>query len=85
MAIDIDELNRRLNDPDATFTQPEAQKLIDYHVRRATNDQYQSARISSIMQEAAATTELVNTSMQALLALWDPSPMQPTLEVISSE
>lgn len=85
MAIDIDELNERLNDPTATFTSEEAQALIDWSVNRALKSDYQTQRVQDALTQSAAETEYANAAMDQLLQLWDPSPMVPTLEVVTSE
>lgn len=85
MVTDIDELNERMKDPNETFTPEEVQSLIDWNVTRATNDEYQKARLAAVMQGAAATTEFANESMSRLEALWDASNMVPELEVVTSE
>lgn len=85
MVTDIDALNERLKDPDATFTTAEAQSLIDWHVTRANTDEYQKARIADMMTNNAQVAAYANAAMDKLLALWDPSPMVPTLEVVTDE
>lgn len=85
MAIDIDELNERLEDPTATFTSEEAQTLIDWKVQRALKSDYQTQRVQDALAQSAAEAAHANAAMDQLLQLWDPSPMVPTLEVMTSE
>lgn len=85
MVTDIDALNERLKDPDATFTTAEVQSLIDWHVTRAHTDEYQKARIADMMTNNAQVAAYANAAMDRLIGLWDPSPMTPTLEVIPGE
>ena len=83
MVGDIDELRERLQDPDATFTSAEVQTLIDWTVARELQNDYQTQRIASALQQSVLVTEYANSAMDRMLALWDNSPMTPTLEVIS--
>ena len=85
MAIDIDELNERLEDPTATFTSEEAHALIDWNVQRALKSDYQTQRVQDALTQSAAEAAHANAAMDQLLQLWDPSPMVPTLEVVTSE
>ena len=85
MVTDIDTLNARMEDPTETFTQEEVQALIDWHVARATADEYNTTKLAAIMQAATATTAYANAAMDNLLALWDASPMVPDLQVITNE
>ena len=85
MAIDIDELNERLEDPTATFTSEEAQALIDWKVQRALKSDYQTQRVQDALTQSAAEAAHANAAMDQLLQLWDPSPMVPTLEVVTNE
>lgn len=85
MAIDIDELNERLEDPTATFTSEEAQALIDWKVQRALKSDYQTQRVQDALTQSAAEAAHANAAMDQLLQLWDQSPMVPTLEVVTSE
>lgn len=83
MVGDIDELRERLQDPDATFTSAEVQTLIDWTVARELQNDYQTQRVASALQQSVLVTEYANSAMDRMLALWDASPMTPTLEVIS--
>lgn len=83
MVGDIDELRERLQDPDATFTSSEVQTLIDWTVARELQNDYQTQRVASALQQSVLVTEYANSAMDRMLALWDASPMTPTLEVIS--
>lgn len=83
MVGDIDELRERLQDPDATFTSAEVQTLIDWTVARELQNDYQTQRVASALQQSVLATEYANNAMDRMLALWDASPMTPTLEVIS--
>ena len=85
MAIDIDELNERLEDPTATFTSEEAKALIDWKVQRALKSDYQTQRVQDALNQSAAEAAHANAAMDQLLQLWDASPMVPTLEVVTSE
>lgn len=83
MVGDIDELRERLQDPDATFTSAEVQTLIDWTVARELQNDYQTQRIASALQQSVLVTEYANDAMDRMLALWDSSPMTPTLEVVT--
>lgn len=82
MVGDIDELRARLQDPDATFTSAEVQTLIDWTVARELQNDYQTQRVASALQQSVLATEYANNAMDRMLALWDASPMTPTLEVV---
>ena len=83
MVGDIDELRERLQDPDATFTSAEVQTLIDWTVARELQNDYQTQRVASALQQSVLVTEYANNAMDRMLALWDASPMTPTLEVVT--
>lgn len=83
MVGDIDELRERLQDPDATFTSAEVQTLIDWTVARELQNDYQTQRVASALQQSVLVTEYANSAMDRMLALWDASPMTPTLEVVT--
>lgn len=85
MVTDIDALNERLEDPTETFTSAEVQALIDWHVNNAYKDEYQRTRIVDLMTHNADVASYAKTATDKLVAMWDSSPMQPTLEVISYE
>lgn len=85
MVTDIDALTERLKDPDATFMTAEVQSLIDWNLQRAHTDEYQRTRIADMRAHNAEVAAYANQAMDKLLALWDPSPMTPTLEVIPGE
>ena len=82
---DIDELNERLEDPTATFTSEEVQALIDWNVQSALRSDYQTQRVQDALTQSAAEEAHANAVMDQLLQLWDPSPMVPELEVMTSE
>lgn len=82
---DIDELNARLQDPTATFTSEEVQALIDWSVQNALRSDYQTQRVQDALTQSAAEAAHANAAMDQLLQLWDPSPMVPTLEVVTNE
>lgn len=82
MVTDIDELVQRLEDPNATFTSEEVQTLIDWSVQQALNGNYQTERVQDALAQSAAVSAYANAAMDRLVALWDASPMVPTLEVI---
>lgn len=63
MVSDIDALNARMQDPQETFTVEEVQKLIDWNVVRATNDQYQQAKIASMLQATQDANDAVINAM----------------------
>lgn len=63
MVVDIDALNERMQDPQETFTVEEVQKLIDWNVVRATNDQYQQAKIASMLQATQSANDAVTNAM----------------------
>lgn len=85
MAVDIDNIRQRLQDPDETFTTEEVNAFVAWEVERATSSSYQLERIAYANAQTDETNARVTQAMQDLLALWDPSPTQPTLEVISYE
>lgn len=85
MVTDIDGLIARLADPTATFTAEETQALIDWYVERAHRDEYQAACITDMQTHNSQVAAYANDAMDRLLAMWDPSPMTPTLEVIPGE
>ena len=85
MVTDIDELNERLEDPTATFTSEEVQALIDWNVQSALRSDYQTQRVQDALTQSAAEEAHANAVMDQLLQLWDPSPMVPELEVMTSE
>ena len=82
MVTDIDELVQRLEDPTATFTSEEAKTLIDWSVQQALNGSYQTERVQDALAQSAAVSAYANAAMDRLVALWDASPMVPTLEVV---
>lgn len=63
MVSDIDALNERMQDPQETFTVEEVQKLIDWNVIRATNDQYQQTKIASMLQATQAANDAITDAM----------------------
>lgn len=63
MVSDIDALNARMQDPQETFTVEEVQKLIDWNVVRATNDQYQQAKIASMLQATQDANDTIKNAM----------------------
>lgn len=63
MVSDIDALNERMQDPQETFTVEEVQKLIDWNVIRATNDQYQQTKIASMLQATQAANDAITNAM----------------------
>lgn len=63
MVTDIDALNERMQDPQETFTPDEVQALIDWNVRRATTDQYQQARIASMLQATQSARDTITNAM----------------------
>ena len=83
MASALDELMTRMEDPQATFTTDEVQTLIDWYVQKACTDEYQTAKVATAMQQAAAVSDYARSAMDQLLNLWDPRPMVPTLQVVS--
>lgn len=85
MVTDIDGLIERLEDPTETFTAEETQALIDWYVERAHKDEYQAACIVDMQMHNSQVAAYANDAMDRLLAMWDPSPMTPTLEVIPGE
>lgn len=82
MVSDIDELRQRLQDPDATFTSAEVQELIDWTVSHELKNDYQTQRVASALQQSVLVSDYAKQAMDQMLALWDSSPMVPTLEVI---
>lgn len=83
MVVNIDELRERLQDPDATFTSEEVQTLIDWTVARELQNDYQTQRVASALQQSVLVTEYANSAMDRMIALWDSAPMTPTLEVVT--
>ena len=67
------------------FTPDEVQTLIEWYVRKACTDEYQTAKVASAMQQAVVVSDYARSAMDQLLSLWDPSPMAPTLQVVSYE
>lgn len=63
VVTDIDALNERMQDPQETFTPDEVQALIDWNVRRATTDQYQQARIASMLQATQSARDTITNAM----------------------
>lgn len=64
----IDELQQRLQDPEATFTAEEVQKLLAWREREVTKDIYNTARVASVM---TANAQIVEDSKQAMQRLLD--------------
>lgn len=85
MVTDIDELQQRLEDPEANFTSEEVTTLIDWRIRQELSNDYQTQRVASALQQSVISTETVNAAMQQIQALWDNSPMVPTLQVVTYE
>lgn len=79
MVTEIDALRTRLEDPTETFTVAEVTALIEWAERHALTDAYQQARIATIMQESVAIRESTELAMQQLIAMWDATPVVPTL------
>lgn len=82
MVTDIDELTQRLEDPTATFTSEEVKALIDWNVQQALNGSYQTERVQDALAQSAAVSAYANQAMDTLVALWNASPMVPSLEVV---
>lgn len=85
MVTDIDELQQRLEDPDATFATDEVLALLDWRIRQELANDYQTQRVASALQQSVMSTETVNAAMQQIKALWDNAPMVPTLQVVTYE
>ena len=85
MVTDIDELQQRLDDPEAIFTSEEVTTLLDWRIRQELANDYQVQRVASALQQTAISTETVNAAMQQIRALWDNAPMVPTLQVVTYE
>lgn len=85
MVTDIDELQQRLEDPEAIFTSDEVKTLLDWRIRQELANDYQIQRVASALQQSVISAETVNASMQQLKELWDTSPMVPTLQVVTYE
>ncbi len=85
MVTDIDELQQRLEDTEATFTSEEVKTLLDWRIRQELSSDYQTQRVASALQQSVISTETVNAAMQQIKALWDNSPMVPTLQVVTYE
>lgn len=85
MVTDIDELQQRLEDPEAIFTSEEVTTLLDWRIRQELANDYQTQRVASALQQTVISAETVNATMQQIKALWDNSPMVPTLQVVAYE
>lgn len=85
MVTDIDALAERLKDPEGTFTSEEAQALIDWSVDNALKGDYQTQRVQDALSQSATVSAYAAAAMDRLEALWDPSPMVPTLQVVSED
>jgi hypothetical protein len=85
MVTDIDALAERLKDPEGTFTSEEAQALIDWSVNNALKGDYQTQRVQDALSQSAAVSAYAASAMDRLEALWDSSPMVPTLQVVSED
>lgn len=85
MVSDIDELQQRLEDPEAIFTSDEVKTLLDWRIRQELANDYQIQRVASALQQSVISAETVNASMQQIRTLWDNSPMAPTLQVVTYE
>ena len=82
-APNINEIIERLKDPSATFTTDEVTTYAAWATDHALKSDYQLTRIADAHTLNVETTARVEQAMSDLLALWDPAPMVPTLEVVS--
>lgn len=85
MVTDIDELQQRLEVPEATFTSEEVKTLLDWRIRQELSNDYQTQRVASALQQSVISTEQVIAAMQQIKDMWDNSPMVPTLQVVTYE
>lgn len=79
----IDRLTHRA--PGESFTPDEVDALIDWYVSHAVTDAQRESWDEANEQANAAIVAKSNATMNQLLSLWDPTPMTPTLEVISND
>lgn len=85
MVTTIDDLIKRLEIADSSFTRDEVTSLIDWYVAQATNSDIQAMRKEVEQDALNAIVEANNKTLQKLLENWDATPTTPTLQVISYE
>lgn len=77
----IDDLKKRLQDPDATFTCAEVQQLIEHTEREALKDIYNQSRIAVATQHAQEGLAITKACAQQLLAAWSSNTTPDLVEV----
>lgn len=85
MVTAIDDLIKRLDIADSSFTRDEVTSLIDWYVAQATNNDICAMRKAVEQDALNAIVAANNKTLQTLLANWDTTPTTPTLQVISYE
>lgn len=85
MVTKIDDLIKRLEVVDSSFTRDEVTSLIDWYVTQATSADIQAMRKEVEQDALNAIVDANNETLQKLLANWDATPTTPTLQVISYE
>lgn len=85
MVTTIDDLIKRLEIADSSFTRDEATSLIDWYVTQATSDDICAMRKEVEQAALNAIVDANNETLQKLLSNWDTTPTTPTLQVISYE
>lgn len=85
MVTTIDDLIKRLDVADASFTRDEVTSLIDWYVAQATSSDICAMRKAVEQDALNAIVDANNRTLQKLLANWDATPTTPTLQVISYE
>lgn len=85
MVTTIDDLIKRLEVEDSSFTRDETTSLIDWYVTQATNKDICAMRKAVEQDALNAIVDANNKTLQKLLASWDTTPTTPTLQVISYE
>lgn len=85
MVTAIDDLIKRLEIADSSFTRDEVTSLIDWYVAQATSTDIQAMRKAVEQDALNAIVDANHKTMQKLLANWDTTPTTPILQVISYE
>lgn len=85
MVTKIDDLIKRLEVADSSFTRDEVTSLVDWYVSQATSADIQAMRKEVEQDALNAIVDANNETLQKLLANWDATPTTPTLQVISYE
>lgn len=85
MVTTIDDLIKRLDVADSSFTRDEVTTLIDWYVSQATSNDICAMRKAVEQDTLNAIVDAHNKTLQQLLANWDATPTTPTLQVIRYE